>query len=96
MELRIQSFCSKLYFEKFEKSLPGNKELEDKIAKELKKANELDISKFNNEELAQYIGVENNMIPIETINEFFENVCRAALKIDLAFEKVFSNKKIKK
>ena len=99
------------YFENFEKRLPGNNELEDKIAKELKRANELDISKFNNEELAQYIGVENNMIPIEdflkigkigekeekNINEFFQNVWREASKIDSAFEKVFfSNKKIKK
>ena len=98
------------YFENFEKRLPGNNELEDKITKELKRANELDISKFNNEELAQYIGVENNMIPIEdflkigkigekeekNINEIFQNVWCDALKIDSAFEKVFSNKKIKK
>ena len=47
------------YFEIFEKRLPGNTAQEAIIAKELRKSNELDINKYNNDQLAQFIGVDN-------------------------------------
>ena len=92
------------YFENFEKNLSGNKDKETEIAKELKKSNELDIAKYNNEQLAQFIGVDNNMIPMSeflqnvvqrdekdenNIQEFVNNVMGDAIKIDDAFNKLF-------
>ena len=92
------------YFEKFEKNLPENNEGEAKIATKLKTINELDISKFDNNQLAQFIGVENNFIPIydflknvvkieekeETdIKEFVKNVFKDGIKIDMAWDKMF-------
>lgn len=94
------------YFENFEKRLIGNENKEAIISKELKTTNELDISKYDNNKLAQFIGVDNNMIPItdflkdflkmdekeeENINEFVENVLRDGMKIDLAFDKLFKS-----
>ena len=91
------------YFEKFEKNLSGNKDKETEIAKELKKSNELDIAKYNNEQLAQFIGVDNNMIPMaeflqnivqrdekeeNNVKEFVSNVMGDAIKIDDAFNKL--------
>ena len=54
------------YFENFEKNLPGNTAQEAIIARELRKSNELDISKYNPGQLAQFIGVDNiiEKIPI--------------------------------
>ena len=61
---------------------------------------------MNNNKLAQFIGVENNILPItdflkdflkmnekeeENINEFVENVFRDGMKIDLAFDKLFKS-----
>ena len=92
------------YFEKFEKNLEGNKDKEAEIAKELKKSNELCIANYNNEQLAQYIGVDNNMIPMseflqnvvqrnvddeKNIKDFINNVVGDAKKIDDAFNKLF-------
>lgn len=92
------------YFENFEKKLAGNENKEALIAKELKRTNELDISKYDNNQLAQFIGVDNNMVPItdflkeylhidekeeDNINEFVGNVLGDGMKIDLAFEKLF-------
>ena len=92
------------YFENFEKKLEGNENKEAIIATELKTTNELDISKYDNNKLAQFIGVENNIIPIndflkdylkmdekeeDNINEFVGNVLGDGLKIDAAFEKLF-------
>ena len=92
------------YFENFEKKLAGNENKEALVAKELKRTNELDISKYDNNQLAQFIGVDNNMVPItdflkeylhidekeeDNINEFVGNVLGDGMKIDLAFEKLF-------
>ena len=94
------------YFENFEKKLIGNQNKEAIISNELKRTNELDISKYDNNKLAQFIGVENNMLPItdflkdflkmdekeeENINGFVENVFRDGMKIDLAFDKLFKS-----
>ena len=91
------------YFEKFEKKLEGNQNKEALVSKELKKANELDISNYNNNQLAQFIGVENNIVPItdflkdcidinekdeDNIKDFVGNVLGDVAKIDLAFEKL--------
>jgi hypothetical protein len=94
------------YFEVFEKKLEGNKNKEAIIAKELKTTNELDIKNYNNNQLAQFIGVDNNMVPItdflkeciqidekdeDNINDFVGNVLGDGLKIDKAFEKLFKS-----
>ena len=92
------------YFENFEKKLIGNENKKAIISKELKMTNELDISNYDNNKLAQFIGVDNNMIPItdflkdflkmdekeeDNIQEFVENVFSDGMKIDLAFDKLF-------
>ena len=66
--------------------------------------NELDISNYDNNKLAQFIGVDKNIVPItdflkdalnieekeETnIEEFTKSVFKDGLKIDLAFDKLF-------
>ena len=94
------------YFEVFEKKLEGNKNKEAIIAKELKTTNELDIKNYNNNQLAQFIGVDDNMVPItdflkeciqidekdeDNINDFVGNVLGDGLKIDKAFEKLFKS-----
>ena len=94
------------YFEKFEESLIGYKNKEAIISKELKSTNELDIRNYDNNKLAQFIGVDNNMIPIteflkdvinidekeeENINEFVGNVLRNGIKIDLAFDQLMAS-----
>lgn len=91
------------YFENFEKKLEGNQNKEALVSKELKKANELDISNYNNNQLAQFIGVENNIVPItdflkdcininekeeDNIKDFVGKVLEDGIKIDLAFEKL--------
>ena len=92
------------YFENFEKKLIGNENKKAIISKELKMTNELDISNYDNNKLAQFIGVDKNIIPItdflknalkidekeETnIEEFTKSVFQDGLKIDLAFDKIF-------
>ena len=92
------------YFENFEKNLQGNKNQTAIISKELKRTNELDISKYDNNQLAQFIGVDNNMIPItdflkdflkmdekeeNKIQDFVEKVFSDGMKIDFAFDKLF-------
>ena len=54
------------YFENFEKKLEGNENKEAIVSQELKMANEIDINNYNNNQLAQFIGVENNIVPITT------------------------------
>ena len=91
------------YFENFEKKLEGNENKEAIIATELKTTNELDISKYDNNKLAQFIGVENNIVPItdflkdcininekeeDNIKDFVGKVLEDGIKIDLAFEKL--------
>ena len=61
------------YFEHFEKNLKGNEKKESEIAKEIKNNIEVDISKYNNSQLAQFIGVDGHMIPI---NNFLKDVCK--------------------
>ena len=93
------------YYNKFEKSLEENKNKETLITKELKMANELNISNYNNNQLAQFIGVENNFIPItqflsdvikieekdeKDIKTFVGNALGDGLMIDKAFEKLFN------
>ena len=93
------------YYNKFEKSLEENKNKETQITKELKMANELNISNYNNNQLAQFIGVENNFIPItqflsdvikieekdeKDIKTFVGNALGDGLMIDKAFEKLFN------
>ena len=92
------------YYENFEKNLAGNENKEAIIAKELKRTNELDITKYDNNELAQFIGVGNNVTPIEdflnkylkidkreekNVNDFVNNVLKDERRIDLALEKLF-------
>jgi len=94
------------YFENFEQKLIGNENKKAIISKELKTTNELDISKYDNNQLAQFIGVDNNMLPItdflkdflkmdekeeDNIKEFVENVFRDGMKIDMAFDKLFKS-----
>jgi hypothetical protein len=89
------------YFENFEKKLAGNENKEALIAKELKRTNELDISKYDNNQLAQFIGVDNNMVPItdflkecikigrkdeDNIKDFVGNVLGDGAKIDMIFQ----------
>ena len=89
------------YFENFEKNLKGNDNKEAIIAKNLKTTNELDISNYNNNQLAQFIGVENNIVPItdflkdcinierkdeDNIKDFVGNVLGDGAKIDLIFQ----------
>jgi len=93
------------YFENFEKKLIGNKNKEALVTKELKMTNELDISNYDNNTLAQFIGEDQNVIPItdflkevlkidekeeEDINEFSKSVFQDYLKIDTAFEKLLN------
>ena len=61
------------YYEEFEKKLKGNDNKDALITKELKRINEINIKKFNNQQLAQFIGVDNNNIPIE---EFLRNIIK--------------------
>ena len=85
------------------KKLEGNNNKEALVSNELKKANELDISNYNNNQLAQFIGVENNVVPItdflkdciginekeeDNIKDFVGGVLEDVAKIDLAFEKL--------
>ena len=92
------------YFENFEKKLIGNENKKAIISRELKMTNELDISNYDNNKLAQFIGVDKNIIPItdflkdalkidekeETdLEEFTKSVFQDGLKFDLAFEKLF-------
>ena len=94
------------YFEKFEKNLIGYKDKEAIISKELKSTNELDIRNYDNNKLAQFIGVDNNMIPIteflndafkidekeeEDIQEFVGNVLSHGVRFDLAFDKLIES-----
>ena len=68
--------------------------------------NGLDISNYDNNKLAQFIGVDKNMIPItdflkdvlkidekeeKDIKEFAKSVFLDGLKIDLAFDKLFQS-----
>ena len=93
------------YYENFEKNLPENNDGEAIIATKLKTINELDISKYNNDQLAQFIGVENNFISIDDflknvvkidekektdIKEFVKNVLKDGIKIDMAWDKMFN------
>ena len=93
-----------LYFENFEKNLAGNENKEAIIATELKRTNELDITKYDNNELAQFIGVGRNVTPIDdflnkflkidkreekNVNDFVNNVLQDEGRIDLALEKWF-------
>ena len=92
------------YYENFEKNLPENSECEAIIARELKTINELDISKYNDDQLTQFIGVENNIMSINrylknivkidvkeesNIEEFVQDTLGNALKINLAWDKMF-------
>ena len=89
---------------KNEKCLAGNENKEAIIATELKRTNELDITKYDNNELAQFIGVWRNVTPIDdflnkflkidkreekNVNEFVNNVLKDEGRIDLALEKWF-------
>ena len=91
------------YFETFEKNLVGNNNKEAIVAQNLKTTNELDIRNYNNNQLAQFIGVENNMVPItdflkdcinidrkdeDNIKDFVGNVFGDGMKIDMIFEKL--------
>ena len=93
------------YYDKFEKNLKDNKNKEIQIIKELKMANELNIDNYDNQQLAQFIGVENNFLPItqfltdvikipeedETdIRNFVANALGDGLMIDKAFQKLFN------
>ena len=49
------------YLEKFEKNLVGNKHKKTWYTDELKKTNKLDISKFKDNELAKFIGVDSSL-----------------------------------
>ena len=61
------------YFENFEKRLEGNVNKEALIAKELKKVNNLDLTNYNDNQLAQFIGVDGKMVSIEGfLKKFFE------------------------
>jgi Mg-chelatase subunit ChlD len=94
------------YFENFEKKLIGNENKETIISKELKMTNDLDISNYDNNQLAQFIGVDKNIIPITdflknalkldekeetSIEEFTKSVFQNTMKIDLAFDKLFKS-----
>ena len=91
------------YFENFEKKLEGNENKEAIVSQELKMANEININNYNNNQLAQFIGVENNIVPItnflkdfidinekdeDNIKDFVGKVIGDGIKIDLAFEKL--------
>ena len=92
------------YFENFEKKLAGNINKEALVTKELKRTNELDITRYDNNELAQFIGVGRNITPIndflnnylkidkreeKNVKDFSKNVFEDGVRIDLAFEKWF-------
>ena len=94
------------YFDNFEKNLIGNKNREAIITKELKSSNELDITKYDNNRLAQFIGVDNNMIPItdflkdvikidekdeENVHDFIGKVLGDGLKFDMDFDKLMES-----
>ena len=73
---------------------------------ELKKINHFNVINFNNTELAQFIGVENNMVQIneflkdfinineldeDTINDFVGNTLENGMKIDLIFDNILKS-----
>ena len=91
------------YFENFEKRLEGNVNKEALIAKELKKANNLDLTNYNDHQLAQFIGVDGKMVSIEgflkkffeidenekkEISEFVAEGLSIAKRFDIAFNKI--------
>lgn len=93
------------YYDKFEKSLKDNKNKEARITNELKLTNELNINNYNNQQLAQFIGVESNFMPItqflsdiikieekdeKDIKTFVGNALGDGLMIDKAFEQLFN------
>ena len=61
------------YYNEFEKKLKDNNNKTALITNELKRINEINISKFDNQQLAQFIGVDNNNISME---EFLRNVIK--------------------
>ena len=61
------------YYNEFEKKLKDNNNKTALITNELKRINEINVSKFDNQQLAQFIGVDNNNIPIE---EFLRNIIK--------------------
>ena len=94
------------YYENFEKNLSENNNCEAIIAKELKTINELDVSKFDNNQLAQFIGFEDNIMHINdylknvvkidekeenNIEEFVQDTLGNALKINLAWDKMLNS-----
>ena len=94
------------YFDNFEKNLIGNKNREAIITKELKSSNELDITNYDNNRLAQFIGLDNNMIPLtdflkdvikidekdeENVHDFIGKVLGDGLKFDMAFDKLMES-----
>jgi len=93
------------YFENFEKKLIGNENKETIISNELKKTNEVDISNYDNDKLAQYIGDDKTAEPITdflkgTLNldkkeessddKFIKRMFQEIMEIDVTFDKLFN------
>ena len=93
------------YFENFEKKLIGNENKEATISSELKKINELDISNYDNNKLAQFICDDKKVEPItdflkDTLNleekeetsddKFINRMLQEIMKIDVTFDKLFN------
>ena len=93
------------YFENFEKKLIGNENKEATISNELKKINELDISNYDNNKLAQFICDDKKVEPItdflkDTLNldekeetsvdKFIKRMFQEIMKIDVTFDKLFN------
>jgi len=93
------------YFENFEKKLIGNKNKETIISNELKKTNDLDISNYDNDRLAQFIGDDKKVEPITdfskdtlnldekeetSIDKFTKRILQEIMKIDVTFDKLFN------
>jgi hypothetical protein len=93
------------YFENFEKKLIGNENKEATISNELKKINELDISNYDNNKLAQFICDDKKVEPItdflkDTLNleekeetsddKFINRMLQEIMKIDVTFDKLFN------
>ena len=77
------------YFEKFEKNLIGNVNNQTIITEKLKTINELDINKFNNNQLAQFIGVDNNNMDItKLLKELLKIDDKDEDDISIAFQNV--------